>query len=314
MKIIFFGLGSIGKRHAQILLKGGEHNLFALRTHRGDVKQEPLAIQELSSWQEVDRIKPDVAFITNPTALHVSTAIECARRGMTLFLEKPIGGGLERLDELLQLIQSQRLVTYVAYVLRFHPIIAHLKDLLSKEPCLHMRVEAASFLPTWRPGRDHRQTYSARKELGGGVLFDLSHEIDYASYLLGEIEQISGDSSRRGNVTVDADDCADMHLQCTTGFASIHLSFLSHVQQRRITLYFDHRTVVADLIGHTVAEYTHNQLTKTTILSIEKEELFKRQMDFFFKNIRNPHMMNNIPDAVKLFRQICLFKEKNNAA
>ncbi len=292
------------------MIKGGGHELFAFRTNQGDAPDPDFPVHVLNSWGQIEAVKPQAAFITNPTSMHITTAIECAKRGMALFMEKPLGSSEEGLDELLGIVQKKQVVTYVAYCLRFHPVILHLKAVLDKEPCCHMRVEVASFLPTWRPGRDHKKSYSSRRNLGGGIVFDLSHEMDYVDFLLGQVESIEGVCARRSDVTVDSEDCADMHIAAARGFASVHLSFLSHLNQRRITIYFPDRTVVADLINNTVVVYKYNVLSEQVDLPIERDELYGRQLDFFMGNVHNPDMMNSIRRASDLFRKICQFKEK----
>ena len=89
MNILIIGLGSIGQRHMLILHENFQPELFVLRSsHQGAPNQ--LGIKELYSWEEVARIKPEVAFITNPTYLHIETALQCARLGTHLFIEKPL--------------------------------------------------------------------------------------------------------------------------------------------------------------------------------------------------------------------------------
>ena len=269
-------------------------------------------MQELDHWTEVDRIRPQVAFITNPTALHIETALQCARRGMAIFIEKPLGGCGPGLEELMDIVRRQKVVTYVAYVLRFHPVILKLKEMMGEQTCWHMQVEAASFLPTWRPGRDHTKSYSARRDLGGGVIFDLSHEIDYVHFLLGQVQRINGHCYRRGNVTVDAEDCADMLIHCPRGVANVHLSFLSHHHRRSIRLCFAERTITADLLANTIHVYQHDHCTEAFTLPIERDALFEKQMDFFWSNVHNPAMMNNVLEAADLFKKICDFREQQD--
>ena len=98
MKVLFLGLGSIGKRHVRLLLKNFDHEVSALRSRKGQGTDIQIGVKELVSWNEVDSTKYDVAFVTNPTSLHLRSALECAQRGMHLFIEKPIDcpvGGLE---------------------------------------------------------------------------------------------------------------------------------------------------------------------------------------------------------------------------
>ena len=125
---------------------------------------------------------------------------------------------------------------------------------------------------------------------------------------------IEGVCARRCDVTVDAEDCVDMHISAAMGFASVHLSYLSHLNQRRITMYFPDRTIVADLISNTVSVYRENVLSQQISLPIERDELFGRQIDYFMNNSNNPNMMNNIMLSVDLFKKICSFKERCHVA
>ena len=97
LKILFFGLGSIGKKHAKIIKNNFDFDLFAYRTGKGQEKND-LKIEEFHSLNDAFSINPDIAFITNPTFLHVETALECARRNIDIFIEKPISDSLDKVD------------------------------------------------------------------------------------------------------------------------------------------------------------------------------------------------------------------------
>ena len=108
MKIIFFGLGSIAKRHARILKKKYKYTLYAFRsgTYQSD---NELDIPELYSWEEVEGINPDVAFIIDRTSMHIDTAIACAQRGMHLFIEKPLDSDIKDLRKLLNIVSKKKI-------------------------------------------------------------------------------------------------------------------------------------------------------------------------------------------------------------
>lgn len=309
MKIIFFGLGSIGQRHAGILLKNYHHDLFALRSGIND-KPNSLGIKELYSWDEVSKLKPDAAFITNPTSHHIETAIKCAKIGCKLFIEKPIGSNLENLDKLIKIVKDKNLVTYVAYCLRFHPVIKKLKEYIKKIKPLYVRAVCSSYLPNWRPGRNYLKSYSANSSMGGGVILDLSHEIDYVCYLLGEVSEIKGSFSKRGNVTVDAEDNADTIFLSGDIPVNIHIDFLSQHKERYVQVDFENLTAVGDLINVKIEEYEKEVLRKSHKLAYDKGQEYIEQMEYFFDNIDNPMMMNNLGEATKLFKKIIAFKNQ----
>lgn len=307
MKVIFFGLGSIGQRHAKILLENYTHDLYAFRSgENNDVNR--LGIKEIHSWDEVEKLKPDIAFITNPTFLHIETAIRCAELGCKLFIEKPIGKDTDELEKLLNIVKKKKLVTYVAYNLRFHPVIKKIREYLKGKKPIYAQVVCTSFLPAWRPNTDHFKGYSANAAMGGGVILDLSHEIDYVSYLLGGIKKISGNFAKVSNITVDAEDYADMRVISGDVPVNIHLDFLSQIRQRYIQIDFEKLTVQADLIEAEIKEHEGGAVKSSIRLEYRRGQEYKEQMKYFFDNIDNPRMMNNLIEASDLFKKIVTFK------
>lgn len=307
-RILFLGLGSIGSRHVRLIKEIYGYDIYALRS-KGKVKNK-LGVKEIYSWREIDRVKPSIAFITNPTFLHVPTAIECAQRGMALFIEKPLSHDLRSLQKLLQIVRDNRVPTYVAYVLRFHPVIAYLKQLAAKNSFLHMRALVSSYLPSWRLGKDYLKNYSAHKKMGGGVINDLSHELDYVRYILGPIKNIKGQFSKRSSLTVDAEDYADILVETKSGPANIHMNFLSQKEQRTVQMDFKEKTVIADLIASTVKEYRRDKLVKQLSFPKDINDCYKAQLKYFFKNLNNTKMMNNVFEAKEVLENIVLLKQK----
>ena len=309
MRIIFFGLGSIGLRHAQIIQKEYRHELFAFRS--GKNKQgNPLNIPEISKWNDVKKINPDIAFITNPTALHIKTAQKCADLGMKLFIDKPIGDDLKGLKEISKTITKKNLVTYVGYNLRFHPLLIYLKKYIAKRRVLHTKIWTTSYLPNWRKGEDYKKSYRTNKNLGGGVILDLSHEFDYLEHLLGNIKIKTGQFSKRSNLTNNVEDYSDILLNSDNGPVSLHINFLSHKNRREIQIDLENETLIADLINCKIEKYKKEELVKTTTFTYERNDSFKSQLEYFFKNIDNPKMMNNLLDASILYKKIINFKTK----
>lgn len=307
VKILFFGLGSIGLRHARIMQKKFKHQLFAFRSGESKPGNE-LNIPEIYKWTELKKLNPDVAFITNPTALHIKTAQKCADLGIKLFIDKPIGDKLEGLDKLLKSVTSQSLTTYIGYNLRFHPVIISLKKFISKDKILHTKVWTTSYLPNWRQGTDFKKSYRTSKRLGGGVILDLSHEFDYLNYLLGNLKFKNAKFSKRSNLTNNVEDYVDILFDSDNGPGNLHLNFFSHKNRREIQIDFENKTVIADLANSTIEEYKNEKLIKTKKFEYQRNDSFTSQLEYFFRNIDNPEMMNNLIEASKLYKKIIAFK------
>ena len=210
MRIVIFGLGSIGKRQARILRENFSHELYAFRSGEKKSWNNDLGIKEIYAWDELKTLRPDVAFITNPTFLHAQTALACASLGMHLFIEKPLSNSLKGIAAIETICRKKKLTCYVAYGLRFHPVIKALRKLITGKKIQHVRVTCSSYLPSWRKGTSSRNSYSGIKDQGGGALLDLSHEFDYIRYLFGEFKIISGVYGKASHVTVDSEDFADV--------------------------------------------------------------------------------------------------------
>ncbi len=154
VRVLILGLGSIGRRHATLLSRHFSHEveLASMRTHIGPDSND-LGIPEISGWDEISAQRFDVALIANPTNMHIDTAIRCAERGLHLFIEKPIDCRLDGLDHLLSIVAERRLTAYVAYPMRFHPVVRELKSRLVGRRILHANMVCASFLPAGDPLR-----------------------------------------------------------------------------------------------------------------------------------------------------------------
>jgi len=310
MKIIFFGLGSIGQRHARLLLKNFDHDLFAFRSNKKS-KPNKMGIKELYSWKEVAKLSPDVAFIANPTSLHVKTAIKCAELGIHLFIEKPIDAGTDGLDRLIKLVKKKNLTTYVAYCMRFHPIIKRLHTELADKRPVHCKGTVSSYLPAWRKGRDYRSIYSAQKNKGGGVILDLSHEIDYSQYLFGDVLRMQGAYGKISKLKIDTEDYADIIMKCKKSVVNLHLNFFSKNWERTLHIDFeDSGYIKTDLIRNILTTNKGGR-ERSYRYKLKRDGMYLEQLKYFFSNFRNKRMMNNLIEASKLYKKIIAFKIQN---
>ncbi|HIJ99511.1 TPA: Gfo/Idh/MocA family oxidoreductase [archaeon] len=308
MKVIFFGLGSIGERHARLLMDNFEHELYAFRSGKSSGKNS-LGIEEVHTLEEIEKISPDVAFITNPTNLHISTAVQCASQGISLFVEKPLSHNEEGVQKLMDAVKSNDLSLYIAYCMRFHPVIKWLKEHLKNNKAIHATVRVSSYLPNWREGVDHLTHYSAIKDSGGGVLLELSHEIDYLYYLFGIPTIIEAVSSKASRVTTDAEDFADILLSFGGNLnCNLHMNFLSRLNRREMILDFEDHTVVADLAESKV-RILSDEDDKVIELPFERDDMYLEQLNYFFDNMGKPGMMNGPDEAPKVLNTLMEIKE-----
>ena len=244
-RVLIVGLGSIGKRHLRLakeLLPNA--NIRVLRHQECDSIPEH-ANGCFSKLEEAIEFAPQLAVIASPASFHVDIAQSLARVGAHLLVEKPLSASLEGVSQLINICDKRNTVLMTGYNLRFLPSLQRFRDMLNERllgKVLSVRCEIGQYLPSWRPDADYRQGVSARRELGGGALLELSHELDYLRWIFGEVEAVKAKLSRQSNLEIDVEDTAHLIIgfnQAADGhqlIASVNLDFIRHDTTRLCTV------------------------------------------------------------------------------
>jgi len=188
MHVLIVGLGSIGKRHARNFKTLGVEQLSGVdpdATHAAEFVRQTGG-NLFHSYEEALASCPDLVVIASPNRLHLQQALQAACAGLPLFIEKPLGTDLAMAERLLAEVRARKLYVHVGSNWKFHPAFIHMKELLRSGALGHLvaiQVLAGQWLPDWHPWEDFRHGYSARKDLGGGAIFD-THELDYMIWLM----------------------------------------------------------------------------------------------------------------------------------
>ncbi len=261
-RFLVIGCGSIGKRHIGNLIacQAGEVTAFDVRDDRRAEVKSRFGIPVLGKLDEAWEAGADVALITVPTRLHVPVALEAAEHGCHLFVEKPLADGLEGVDRLLSAVREQNLITLVGCNLRFHPGLMRVKRLLDKGAIgrvVAARVEVGQYLPDWHPQEDYRQGYSARRDLGGGVILDAIHEIDYIRWLMGEVATVACFSGKLSRLEIDTEDTAAILLRFANGaIGEVHMDYVQRAYSRTCHLIGEEGTIFWDYCAGRVSCYS----------------------------------------------------------
>lgn len=229
---LVLGLGSIGQRHVRNLLGiRPAARVFALRSGKGE-RQVPadLQLREISSLDELPAGGSTAALVCNPSSLHVPMASDLLDRGMHLFMEKPLSHDLTGVRELLAKADRLGRLIYLAYPFRQHPLLKQLKGMLSVGALgrpLWVRSSVGAHPPDWLPeGMDYRRNYTVRKDLGGGALLTLIHELDTVLFLLGAPLAVQARVLKLSDLETDTDDLAELWLEYQGALATVHMDFV----------------------------------------------------------------------------------------
>ena len=233
MKTLIIGLGSIGRRHLRVLTEIAKIEIVCLRSGKGASLMEPDQNCGNKTFKSLDQAiheRPDFAIIANPTGLHVETALALARAGIPFLIEKPVSDRPDGLDLLQKIVLEKNLPVMVGFQLRHHPGYKQLMQLINSGEIgrpLSLQGYVGQYLPDWRPDSNYRQSYSAKKDLGGGVILDLCHEIDIALSVLGPVNRVSCICDHYSDLEIETEDIADITTEHGNKTLShIHLNYL----------------------------------------------------------------------------------------
>jgi predicted dehydrogenase len=266
MKVIIIGGGSIGKRHSSNL------NNIGVLTRIVD-------IDEIDNIDNILQEGFDIGLICTPNINHIEHCLKLAQNNIPIFCEKPFYTKTDNIEELLTIVKEKNLITMVGCNLRFTPEVNQINS-NSK----YINVYFGYNLKKWRPQTDHLKSYSANKNLGGGILLDAIHELDYLYYKFGNIKNISYIKSKLTNITNDTEDLVVGKIEFESGtIADFTLNYLSTEYQR----YYD------VLVNDTLNRVYFNLDNK----------MYLDEIQYFINQVKNKQQcMNNFEEANNLLK------------
>ncbi len=300
-KACFIGVGSIAQRHIQNLAwifqeREEEFQISIVRSGKGQPLREEIASCISYIYTSIDDLPEgfDTVFITNPTERHLETLQKSHGKAKSFFIEKPVVSA-PQIEKMRQFVCDKEKIYYVACPLRYTGIIQFLKEQLEQYEVYAARCISSSYLPAWRPGIDYRETYSAKKELGGGVAIDLIHEWDYIKYLFGKPDRVYKSIRKVSGLEIDSDDIASYLAEYPDKTIELHLDYFGRETIREIQLFTKEETIVCDLIHSKIQLLTQG---KTIELGETRDEFQKKELKYFLGIISKQQQNNNtIQDA-----------------
>lgn len=255
MKTLLIGYGSIGKKHYNILSNFTNIESVDIVTKQ-NISSLFHIFKNIKDIQNLE--KYDYFIVANETYKHFETLqyLDKHVKNKLILIEKPLFKNYSNY------ISPNNV--FIAYNLRFHPIIQFLKQ----HQLIHINAFVGQNLTQWRK-TDYTMNYSSNKEQGGGVLRDLSHEIDYIQYLCGEIVTVSGVMDKISDLKINSEDITVAVGKTKSTIINFSLDYISEVPFRKIITHTKTNTYICDFIQNTIngeslqkidSEYTYKQM------------------------------------------------------
>lgn len=238
-KILIIGGGSIGQRHLKNLRTLGVEELAILDSDAVKLKEieKQFSVKTFSNLTLALKERWSAVFICSPSSTHLKIALTVAKQEIPMFIEKPLSHNLQNLSELRKAVKNIKPVM-VGYNVDFHPQFKKVQNIIKRKTLgkvLGIRAEFGYYLPDWRGESDYSKTYSARKELGGGILLDDIHEINLVYNLFGPIKKVFGVTARVGGLKINTEDYVESILWFENGLiGQIHMDYLQRDYSRSL--------------------------------------------------------------------------------
>ena len=283
MACLVIGFGSIGQRHKEVLEGLGKQVSVVSRR------------EGLGAYSDLEQAfiasSPKYIVIATETSDHASQLSNIDKLGFTgtVLIEKPIA------IDVRGLIKPKGFTLIIGYNLRFHPLLKHFRNDIQNDKIVCARLYAGQHLSSWRKGSDGKSSYSGYISQGGGVLRDLSHELDLMVWLFGDCVNVSAIGGKYTDVTIDSDD--SFSLLCSTHnvpAVTINVNYLDRIGRRSIEVIGEKNTYILDLIENNY--FRNKELISSSV--IERNDTYKTMHKRALENDFQDHCSWN--DALKV--------------
>ena len=301
MDVLIIGYGSAGKRHAKIL------NLFKkIKNIYIKTNQEIQSHNKFNFVKNINNLNPDLIVIANETHLHYSVCkfIEKKFSNKIILCEKPLFHKFYN-------FQSKKNKFYITYNFRFHKCLKYLKNKINLDEAFFVDAESSSYLPKWRKKVDYSKNYSAFPEKGGGVLLDMSHELDYLKWLFKSFKISKIYKNKISNLNILSEDIAIIfgYLKKNT-LVKTKLTYFNKLPKRCLTICMkDGSQIYLDLLKSEIKLFVNKKI-KT--LQFEKYSQFKTTKYMYSEILKNNFQnICSLKEALRLLLQLENGKKMN---
>ena len=296
--ILIIGKGSIGEKHRLVAEKHRLVQRVVCVSHRAfiDATKDCSLLDVNDYLTSIVGTLPDAAVIAGPASDHIDVAQLLLAADVPMIVEKPLSDSVEHAQQFSHKLAQCDVPVCVGYNLRYSRSLNCFKEQIDSHllgAIYSLRSEVGQYLPDWRPQTDYRQSVSATASLGGGVLLELSHEIDYLQWIFGRVDRVIGIVDTVSQLDVDVEDSADVLMSfeggsvCHAITASLHMDFCRRDTVRRCTVTGEQGTLIWDGVANTVSHYTVQHSEWQVIFNdiSSKYETYELAFDSFMQRI-----------------------------
>ena len=320
MHFLILGCGSIGKRHIKNLLSINPS--FMIDCYDPNPKMmnkinKNKNIQKLSSLPTTT-LQYDCVLICTPPSSHVKLAKFVARFHTPTFLEKPLASNSSGIKSLEKIVKKNKILFFVGYNFRFNDGILKVKELVDKKTLgnvIHAFAYYGQYLPDWRPQQNYKKNYSFIKKLGGNIIFDSSHEIDYVSWIFGKPKYITSSAIKSNFLKTNVNALCDSIFSYSKNYqVSLHLDMIRRKYRRSLEILCEHGIIEWNLKEKKI-KIIDARKSKPRIISITEDinQMYIKELKHVIRCIKKQKKSNliDLSNGIQTF-EICNAIERSN--
>lgn len=253
LKFHVIGCGSIGQRHIKNLLFL-KHDVTIYDTNDSLVNETAKKFH-LDIEKKINN-DMDCIIICTPPSSHIAIAKIALKKNIHIFIEKPLSNSIKNISQFSTLCKSSKSKIFVGYVFRFDKGLQKIRKILLSDKIgkiLSFDAYEGYYLPLWRPWQNYKKSYTSSKKLGGGIILDGSHELNYLLWLGGNIKDIFSYYRKIPSLKVNTEGLAEILLRFNSGaIGRIHLDFINPKYTRRCEIIGEKGSIRWDFSTKTV--------------------------------------------------------------
>ena len=332
--VLVIGYGSIGRRHVFNLLNHTNFKIiiFSQRTSiiRNDFKKisKQMLVNRLEISNSLEKsllLHPKIAFISNETSKHISVGIKLARKGIDIFIEKPLSNSSNDIKQFEKIIINKKLISMVGCNFRFFPPFKEIKKLLNKKitgKIYSIQLENSSYLPDWHPYENYEKSYAAKKNLGGGVTLTQIHELDYLCWFFGLPIEVTTIMDKISSLKINVDDISESILKfANSSIAKIHLDFIQKPSYKSCKIIGSKGIISWNSDENEIKFFNskkqkwnkHKILNNYKLSSKKINQMYVDELIYFLNCVKKRNQpMNNISEARAILNVALSMKKSSN--
>ncbi len=263
--IAVIGAGSIGQRHAR--------NLRML-----DIEVDHIPWRSFNAESFARRQDLSAAVIATSTQVRLEITSLCAQMNLPIYVEKPLSYSLGQVEAIYSAAAPVADRSMVGFMMRYHPALAALRE-EDLGDIYSFSFEVGHDVRQWRPNWPFPKSYAANPE-GGGVLLDLSHELDIVTILFPELELQSVQCLGHPDFP-NVDFATTLHFSAPNGpVGTVTMDYLSPVSIRKARFRGLKRHLEIDFLVPDLKRITHKNIDVATYAT-ERNDMFLAAMRDF---------------------------------